>query len=307
MGIEEKLQQLDQERHVLAKDNGKAFRIFWIIPLVFAVNLMLPMAIQVAIFLTIVATVVSIIYYYSRIIWPFQDLVERFKSELISEYMRTYHPKTSYRYQTEKKDVRSIIRKSKLISPNIYHEEDVITGTHKGTHFYLSEIDLKRKSDKTTRRIFKGMMFRLTVPGRQFPNALIQSKVGLINKYLYNFKTHTEYGFQYSTRNEASFEKELGSLFPFIQHLVKQKGDVRIETSGNEILILLRSKENFLDAPKPKLKQAFLNKENYTNLVKQMNTLLYIVEAFSTDSEPSTIDEELELKMLELVKSEKET
>jgi hypothetical protein len=306
MSIEEKLEQLDQERHVLEKDNGKALQAFWIIPMVFAVNLMLPMAIPVAIFLTVLAAVLAVVYYYNRIIWPFQRLVERFKSELIGEYMRSYHPKTTYQYQSDKKDVRSIIKKSNLISPNIYHEEDVVTGKHKGTHYYLSEIDLKRKSNKSTRRIFKGMMFKLTVPGRTFPRALIQSKVGLINKYLYNFNIHTEYGFHYATRNEATFENELGRLFPFIQYLIKQKGDVRIETGGDEILILLKSKDNFLDNPEPKLKQTFLNQDNFTNLVRQMNTLLYIVEAFSTDSEPSTIDEELELKMLELVKMEKD-
>jgi hypothetical protein len=304
MSIAEKLKELDDQRQALQVKNSKVLRIFLSIPAVFIIGLIFQFALPPVIFFTVLTAIFAGISHYSQIGIPFQNLASKLKSELIGEYMRSYHPDTSYYYQTEKKDVRRIIKSSKLIRANVFKEEDVLTGTYKNTNFYLSEIDLKRKSNKSSVRVFKGMMFRLSIPGKNFPNSLIQSKVGLLKKHLWNFEANDEYGFHYATSDQASFNSELGSLFPFIQHLIKQQGDLRIETDGEEILILLESNDDFLDTPRPKLNLSFMHQDHYTNLVKQLNTFLYIVDAFSSESSPSEVEEQLELRMLDIIKKE---
>jgi len=243
-------------------------------------------------------------YHYSQVGQPFKNLSADVRTKLIDNYMKQYHPKIDYEYYRGKKDAKSFIKNTTLINPNVIDEEDVITGHYKNAQFYLSEIDLKKKTNNSSIRIFKGMLFHFKIPGRKFPRSRIQSKIGMLKRVVNGFRANETYGFHYDTENLKQFQESLGPLFPFIEHLIKQQGDLRIETRNDEILILLESKVKFLDEPRQNIHKSFDDPEYYANIVKQLNSFLYIVEAFTNDVESSEIEETLELKMLDILKKE---
>jgi len=230
---------------------------------------------------------------------PFNDLKYKVRASLLQEFMEIYHPKISYHYQPKKDQVKEIINTSKLVSCNQYYEEDVITGTANDINFYLSEIKLQTSSGKSTVTVFKGMMFKLKIPGRNFPKAQIQSKPGLLKKMFGNFVENKEFGFWYDTYEPEKFEKQLGAFFPFIRHLIQQQKDIRIKTDGKEITILMKSDMKFLDDPKPRLSKSFKNELYYQKIGQQVNSLLFIVEAFAGKLDKKEVIERLELKELE--------
>ena len=117
-----------------------------------------------------------------------------------------------------------------------------------------------------------------------------------------NFVEDPQHQIWYETDDENKFQETLKPLLPFIAHLKKRQGDIRIQAEGDELVILLESEMNFLDEPELKLKKSFNNSEYKANLVKQLNSLLFIVESFVNNSDSSAIVERLDLKALEFEK-----
>ncbi len=296
--FEKKINALDEQRAELYKKTTWAFPMALIFPI--AVLMMTAITVpEAAMVLGSISAAFSAMVYYFLISVPFGYLKSIVRAYLLQEFMSIYHPNISYRYQPEKNQVEHIIRTSKLVSCNQYDEEDVIKGTANNINFYLSEINLKTSSGKSTTTVFQGMLFKIKIPGRRFPSARIQSKPGLLKKMFSNFVEKPLFGFWYDTNDREKFEQELGPFFPFIRHLIQQQRDIRISTEGNEITILMKSNMKFLDDPKPQLGRSFKDEAYYKKIGEQINSLLFIVEAFAGKLDKKEVIERLELKELE--------
>lgn len=64
--------------------------------------------------------------------------------------------------------------------------------------------------------------------------------------------------------------------------------------------IMMSSDMKFLDDPHFSLNRSFDNPIYYKKIGQQINSLLYIVEAFANQQEASEIEERLELRLLKI-------
>jgi len=296
--LDKKINSLDEQRAELYKKTTWAFPMAVIFPI--AVLILTAITVpEAAMVLGGISAAFSAMVYHFLISVPFSYLKFIVRAYLLEEFMSIYHPNISYRYQPKKNQVEHIIKTSKLVSCNQYKEEDVIKGTANNINFYLSEIKLSTSSGKSTVTVFQGMLFKIRIPGRRFPSARIQSKPGLLKKMFSSFVEKPLFGFWYDTKDRKSFEQELGPLFPFIRHLIQQQKDIRISTEGDVITILMKSDMKFLDDPKPRLGRSFKDEAYYQKIGEQINSLLFIVEAFAGKLDKKEVMERLELKELE--------
>lgn len=229
----------------------------------------------------------------------FEKLTHKVKSALVKEYMERYHKKYDYSYNSKKRLGASIVNNSKLHSFDKISEEDVLEGTCKNGDFYFSEIVLEDEdSEGNTSTKFRGILFKLKIPGKNFPETRIQNNRGFLNHIFGKYKQNIQFDFWYETRDEQQFHEQMAILFPFIAYLQKSQGELRIKAEGDEIIIMMKSKMKLLDEPEQALDRSFLEERYKENIAKQLNTLLYIVEAFQSDLNSQEIEETLELKEL---------
>lgn len=294
-----RLDKLEEDRLLLREKRKRVSYIFLIAPFVFLTVYLFSLNIEISSFATFITLMILWSIYFDQITLPFQKLKYKLRESLLTECIKTYFPGIQYTFYPTETDGAEIIQDSNLMSADIYDEEDVIIGSMKDTEFYLSEVDLRQKTKKSSYSIFRGILFRIRIPGKNFPHAQIQSDNNLLNRLFNDFKKNEEYGFWYESNNDDQFDASLQSLFPFIRHLMKDKKNIRIKTFGDEITIMMESDIKFLDDPKPQLNKSFKNKEYYHNIMKQINSLLYIVESFTHDLATTEIEQNLELKMIE--------
>ncbi|WP_235293871.1 hypothetical protein [Portibacter lacus] len=266
-------------------------------PLILFISAMLTKDPGVVGVITILAFLGCCITYFGIISLPFIRLKTKLREVLLDTFMKTYHPTIEYQYFEGKKNVKEIIRSSKLISVNIFKEEDVIQGNMDGAQFYLSEIHLKKKSGKTERTVFKGMLFRIRIPGKNYPESKIQSNPEFMRKILGGLEKNEEHNFYYESDDLATIEKHIGSLFPFIKHLIQKNNDVRIKIKGDELVLLLESDIKFLDDPKPRLDKSFDNQEYYNKLAKHLNTFMFIIESLASGADALELEEKMKVKL----------
>lgn len=297
---QEKLDGYEKERLALQKEKSKAmpWLILWPIIIFFA-TLVLTQSEVIVIPATIIAAIISSFIYKSSIGNDFDGLKSKVRKTLIKEFMTTYHPKTVYNYYPTIQKVREIVKRSKLIrGVDDYDEEDIITGSHNGAYFYFSEIHLQQEDEDSTTTLFKGILFKIKLPNRKFPNSKIQSRRGLFSKIFGNFYHNEEFDVYINSEDPQVLEEEIRPLLPFISHLSKKQGDLRISTHGDEITIMMKSNMQFLDDPKQRVDETFLKEQYRDNVGRQLNTLLFIVDSFINNSDTSEIEERLELKTM---------
>lgn len=300
--------ELEEKRIAIQNKRNKFFPWLFLTPILLTLAIFLIFNhIGVSVFTSIFSIIGSAIFYSVSIGAPFKKLHQKLREVLLGDYMRTHHPTINYNYFAERQKVREIIKNSKLISADIYKEQDVVIGEMKGSQFYLSEIHLldehRNNNKKRTVTVFKGLLFKIKIPGKQFPNAQIESKRGFLTRLFGKFEENKEMGFWYDTDNVIAFEEKLQPLFPFIKYLIEKQGDVRIKTQDDSITIMIESDMKFLDNPEPKIANSFLNKVYYENIGKQINSLLFIIESFINNFTTSEIEEKLELKAIEIIKA----
>lgn len=294
--FDKKIESLEEERIELLKKSTWVGPLSILIPIL-VTSFSFSISPQLAIFVGVISILASMFFY--SVLIPFDELKVQVREYLLEEFMKIYHPNISYRYQPKENQVRDFVDSAKLISCNNYEEEDVIRGKANNIDFYLSEIKLSQKSDKSSTTVFQGILFKIQIPGRRFPNAQIQSKPGLLKKIFGGFTENRLFNFWYDTDDHEKFEKELGPFFPFIRHLILNQKDIRIRIKNNSITIMMKSDMKFLDDPKPSLDRSFKDEQYYQKIGQQINSLLFIVEAFAGKLDKQEVIERLELKELE--------
>ncbi|MBX2815543.1 MAG: hypothetical protein KTR24_06090 [Saprospiraceae bacterium] len=296
------IQRAEKERMLLLTKRSKAFSIYGVLGLTGAL-VGAAIGSMTGLFIgAVAAAIISGIAYWINIGQPYTELKQKVRHHLLQIFMETYHPEVKVDFYPEERFGRRIIRSSNLISPDIYDEEDVLEGTYKGSDFYMSEIELKNKSNKSTHTIFKGMLFRFSLPGRQFPTTRIQSKPGLLKRIFSRFVENTDFGFWYESEDPERLDQEVHVLYPFIRHLAEHQGDLRILLQGDHITLLMESDMNFLDDPKPSIGSSFSNPLYYEKMGQQLNSLLFILDAFIDNLESTDIEDRLELMLTDRFK-----
>jgi len=235
---------------------------------------------------------------------PFKKIKAKFKSTLLDEFMHEYHPKLNYHYSSGKKDVEYYVRNSNLISASKYKESDVIRGKLKNIQYYISDISLSKRSGKSERKVFGGILFHLTVPGKNYPSTKIKAYNSVKDRLFTSYSPDAETGLYYETVSETEFRKELAPIIPFISYLKQRHGNIMVNAHENELTILLGTGMNIMDEPVAAIDDSFLDQAFYEGMGRQINTLLYMVESFADDLAPSEIQKTLELKSLETLKAE---
>ncbi|NNL92974.1 MAG: hypothetical protein HKO66_12115 [Saprospiraceae bacterium] len=307
-----KLQDIENQLRVLEKDrkalHAKSKKITpWLILIPILYFLFSAAFLKVGPF-TIISSVflgiVSAIIYSIRVRSPFSNIIKDLKFSLIDSFIKEYHPNIKFNYAQHSRNGKSIIRSTGLIGADKYFEEDVIQGENKDVKFYISEVHLKSESNDAMVTVFKGILFKINLPNRNFPKTIIQSRPGLLNKIFRSFEKNEKYDFWYDTNDESRFIKTLGPLFPFLKHLIERQDVIRLKAEGNEIILMLETGMRFLDEPKPKLSRTFFEKEFANRLGQQLNSLLFIVESFANNLGQTEIEERLELKAFEYLKAD---
>ena len=297
------IEKLENGRQLLVAHRRSIMPWLLLIPLfVFVFTGLVFKSLPIVFTLGILTIVNSFLIYHGRVASPFKKIKGRFKSTILGEFMFHYHPDINYKYQMNGKSAKALIKSSGLISADKYEEEDVIDGSYKNTRFYISEVNLKNESKNNSYSIFKGILFRIKLPGKSLPKAQIQSQPGFLKRLWNSFKKNEDFGFYFDTADAQRFDKELAPLFPFIKHLIDRQSDLRIRIDGDEIIMLMKSDMAFLDDPPPNLDQPLMREEYSESLAQQVNSLLYIVEAFGNELSPSEIEDRLELKAKEMIK-----
>jgi|GEM_PF-1656185 len=306
--VRRSIQELDDERLKIVESRSKLTPWLFAIPIVTLVTSFLvaqnPIASLIA---TVLSLVVAGITYSAKVGSPFKKLHQDLRGILLDHFMEEHHPDIRFSYYPNKQSAREIIRNSGLIHADFYKEEDVIIGSTDKSSFYLSEIKLQKETGTRKNRrkttVFKGLLFRIKLKNKNFPDAQIESQHGFLSQIFSSFIENEKYGFWYDTNNPEAFDKQLEPLFPFIKYLIERQGDVRIRTFRDEIILMLESDMKFLDEPDPSLNDSFLNKEYYQNMGKQLNSLLFIIESFVNDLSTKEIEDRLELKAIEVIEN----
>lgn len=303
--VRRQITKLEEKRLELKQEERKILPYFLIVPLAFILSILISQSLGPAFLFTFfVALVIWMGFHYS-ITLPFKALKINLREALLQSFMSKYHPKIRYEYHAGRQKVKDIVENSGLISANVFKEEDVIEGKMNHSQFYLSEIHLKKKLNKSQYTVFKGILFRLKIPGKNYPKSQIQSKPGLLMKMFGSLLRVEPYDFFYDSVDPIRFQNELNHLFPFFNHLMKKNTDVRIKIEGDEIVLLLESDIQFLDEPKPTINSSFDNKEYYNKLAQHLNSFLFIIESISSGADTLQLEQKLKSKFEKLILIEK--
>jgi len=304
--LKTKIDKLDRLRKQLRRDRDRVLPFFILIPIFVAAFAFIASRHPVVMgFAAFVSAFTSYGIYYSKYITQFERIKSNFKSELIANFMKTYHPEIHYSYSSTGTKGSSIINSSPLANVDRVTEEDVVQGSKGSTQFYISEVHLENKNDDNYTTELKGILFRIKTKERNLPKAIITSKVGIIESIFGRKKVEENLGFRINIDSSTPGYFRLQRLFPFISHLVKRQRDVRIQTDGDTITILMASRMAFLDDPELLMERSLHDEGYYSTMTQQLNSLLYIAEAFDEEGDPEEQVEKLELKMLEYAKNQK--
>jgi len=296
---QEKLEALEKHRQEYSKKETGLMPMLIMFPTLVAIaSLAITKNPQVFFISTAIAAAISTMIHRSKIGTGFEALKIGLRKVLVEEFMQTYHPDTIYNFHPKGLYAKQFIERSGLLSADKYDEEDVITGTHNGSYFYFSEVDIKTETDDSYSTIFKGILFKIRLPGRSFPKSKLHSKKGLLDKIFGSTYHNEEFDIYMDSDNIQKLEEEIRPLLPFITHLSKNQKDIRISAQADEIIMLMKSDMELLDEPEQKVRESFLKETYKNNIAKQLNTLLFIVDSFINNSDTSEIEERLELKSL---------
>ncbi len=296
---------LEQKRISLLEVKKSTLKWHLLLPIIFALLLLMMFsATPVGLVAGGVTAIISFITYLIRIHFPFNEIKKNAKAATLAEIMQNFHPEVKYSYHADYQNGKSLIKSARLISANSYEEEDVIKGVMDKAIFYISEIELAKKNDKSRRTVFDGMLLHIKIPGRRFANSRIQSEPGLLAQLFGSYVRHPDYGFYYDTNDDNAFHQSLKSLFPFIRHLMDRQGDIRISTQGDEMLLMMESGMDFLDQPNISLSTSLYDKKFIEGMSKHINSLLFIVDSLANNRDSQEIEKRLELRALELIKKQ---
>lgn len=302
--LKTKIASLDKQRVELNKKKAKAmpWLIFFPVLGMLISFFFLELKGFAAFIPPIIAALVSGFFYGSTIGSEFAKLIAQVKEATLSAFMSNYHDSITYDYSAKRRNVKEILKRSDLISADVYEEEDVISGEMDNVKFYLSEIKLKDSDGDSTYTKFKGLLFKIKIPGKSFPNTRINSDNNFFGSLFSDLTKDDEFGLYYKTFDELKYREEIAPLLPFIKYLVEKEKFMKILFSGDEVTFILKSNMKFLDNPRWQFSIPFDSDQYYENLGKQLNSLLFIVKTFVDGEEVENLEEQLELKTIEHLK-----
>ncbi|WP_235299799.1 hypothetical protein [Portibacter marinus] len=233
------LEKHESERIRLEKLAGKHMLWYILVPIVFIGCLVLFDEYLPTMLFTAILVAMFYGFYYLNVQEPFNKIVSQIRKSLLAEYIRTYYPELKYEYSRIGRSAKEIIQQTNLINANKFEEEDVITGEINDVEFYLSEISAIRKVETLKFPLFKGILFKLKIPNKEFPYTTIQSKLGLIKKNFGGIEKNEQYQFWISSDDKTKINEQLNTLYPFFKHLIKDGRDVRIYAEKDEIVLMM--------------------------------------------------------------------
>jgi len=105
---------------------------------------------------------------------PKRDYAKAYKSEILPEIAQLFG---DFTYDVKGKTSMKAMKPSGIVPGHTqYHAEDHFSGVYKGVSIEVSEINLKRKSGKSTVTVFKGLSILLTSGTRPFHGHTIITK-----------------------------------------------------------------------------------------------------------------------------------
>ena len=294
--FEKRLASLEEERYAIRKRERILIIVSVILGVGFCTAIFLSQGFDNGSLIMIPLTIIFAYWIHNMVIAiPFRDLTEQFKAMVLKEYFNIFHPKMKYSYSQEAVRGLDIIKDATLAAVDECYEEDVIEGQKNNLEFYISEIQVGGSdSERKFSFGFNGMLFHLKFKDRFFPKSVILSNVSLFTSWFSKYRKNKEFDFHYYSENEELFQKELKYIFPFIQYYKRFNSEIRLYASNNELTLLCSTNMNFLDAPGFSLKKPLFSEKYLEVMTMQLNTLFYIIEAFSENLEKTEIEERIE-------------
>ena len=248
----------------------------------------------------------ALIVYYNVISIPFRKVKHSFKEHQLSLLMQTYYPELRYQYFPKGKKAKQIINDSKLITANGFDEEDVIQGDYNGKNFYFSEVKATQTTGNSQVVKFDGSIIKINIPNAHYPTTILKSTQSFWENLFNKSNKVDGYELYYETENESIFKNTFKDLFPFIHHMSKNNKKVLIKAEKDTILVMMHNnKTDFLDSPSLDTHNDFEEKAFNLEALRQLNSLVYIVETFGEGCSSLELEEKLELlTLLELEKVE---
>ena len=296
-----KVEQLEEQRLQLQKKKDKVSICLAIVtlPIVIAGLWGMSKGHDFSLFLAGLAVAGAFWVYYKQVTKPFKKLLGEVKAGFIQDFMDKMHPDVIYDYQFEEKRGYELAKRIDFDYFGDSDEEDVLEGDLNGTKFYISELELTKRSNKKTITVFKGLIVNMIIPKKNFPESKIDTdRSGFLN-FFNRYELDEESDIHYSTSDGDQFDEQLRVLLPFIKSIRGQSERVRVYADQEELTVVLDTDMKFMDNPKIGINNTFDNPVYADNLSRDLNTMLYMVEALSKDLSESEVEERLKLKALE--------
>lgn len=299
--LEMKVEQLEEQRLQLQKKKDKLLILLAIVmlPIVIAGLWGMSKGHDFSLFLAGLAVAGAFWFYYEQVTKPFKKLLGAVKTGFIQDFMDKMHPDVTYDYQYEEKRGHEIAKRVDFDYFGDSNEEDVLEGDLDGTKFYISELELTKRSNKKTITVFKGLIINMNIPEKRFPESKLDTDRSGFFNFFNKYELDEESDIHYSTADGEQFDEQLRVLLPFIRSIRGQSERVRVYAHEDELTVVLDTDMKFMDSPVIGINNTFNNPVYADNLSRDLNTMLYMVEALSKDLSESEVEERLKLKALE--------
>ena len=220
----------------------------------------------------------------------FNKFKKRFKSEILSVYMKDNYDNLKYDHNRGL-DRSTIYRSGLLRKPDRFNSEDLITGEYKGIHFNVSDCHLEDESTDSEGNTTYSTYFR----GRYFIfnfnkniKQILRAGEGRLSDTRGLEKVETESIML--TKKFKIYCDDANYVFKFftpviIEKLVeleaKYRGGIYLYLHGNEMHFALNDGKDYMEISLRKE----LNKESLIAIDNQINMIYELIDMFKLDSE----------------------
>lgn len=239
------------------------------------------------------------LYLYSRNI-KLDDEKQKLKKTLLEKFMIDNYPDVGYRFYKGTRNAGAMIKRRKLFLFNKVHEEDVLNLNINDQKIYISQVSLDYRSDLTSNNAFQGTMISLQLD-RKVPDGIIVHTDNKRERFYPRYKLGQTDLVVISEQPEA-FNEVFLKYATFLNHLSKKHKDLIVSVKDNRIIVLIDSKEDFLDEPKDNLQRTWDISDYKQTFARQLNSCIYIANMFAGENDALNLYEKVERKILKEIK-----